>query len=107
MSDIFSDGLSLPFPKLKMAEDFVTKLRGITYKIDIITLNEVLQTAGEEIPKDLKIKGLQYGYSRKDIKRLKPRKARKGFVVSFDAPSLMLRDKNGYWTTERELHGKE
>lgn len=109
MSDIFKDGVALPFPKLAMAEEYIKRLQSAAYKIDIITLNEVMAGACVEMPEDheWRIKSLHYGYSRREIKKLRPVKARKGFVVNLPEPSLMVRNEKGYWTTERELNKKE
>ena len=79
-----------------LAEEFCMKLRQEAGKYDIITVNDILREVKEPIMED----GFHYGYHKKEIRKLKAEKDGKQYVVRFPAPGRMIRDRNGYWTTE-------
>lgn len=106
MADIFENGLTLGFVTRNLANEYIETLRSKAYKIDIITLDEVMRMANREVDEDWRIKSLHYGYSRKEIYKLKPVRKNGSYLVIFKTPSLMVRDDNGYWTTEREIKKK-
>lgn len=101
MTDIFEKGVIFRFTKKSLAEVFVEKVKGAIYKIDVLPLADVLKFAQRPIGDDWRLKSLKYGYSRKETRKLKPVKTSDGYIVIFPAPGKMVRDQNGYWTTEK------
>ena len=79
-----------------LGEEFCKRLRDLAYKIDVVTVNDILKDRGEKsIPE-----GYKYGYNRSEIKKLKPKKDGKEWCVYFSAPKKLVHDEHGYWTTE-------
>lgn len=101
MTDIFEKGLIIGFTKRSIAEDYIYKIKSAIYKIDVIPLMDVLKFAQRPIGDDWRLKSLKYGYSRKETRKLKPVKTKDGYIVIFPPPGRMIRDENGYWTTEK------
>ena len=68
----------------------------MAYKYGVVVINDVLKEGG----KPLVPNGLQYGYARKDIKKVQPVEEDSEWIVQLPAPGRMVRDYNGYWTTD-------
>lgn len=80
------------------ADAFCKRMRDIAYKVDVVTVNDILLDRKEHFVID---GGYQHGYTRKDCKKLKPEKCGSEWIVTFPcAPGKMIRDAHGHWTTE-------
>jgi hypothetical protein len=84
------------------AEAFCKRMREATYKYDVVTVNDILKDLNRT--GKLVSEGFRYGYSRKEIKKLKIVKDGICWQVVFPSkPGKMVRDRHGYWTTENVL----
>ena len=101
--DILEKPLQFPFKRKSEAESFLKELRDEAYKYDVVTINDVLLIRGERsIPE-----GYKYGYHRDELKKLKAKPGMEGWTVELPLPGRMIRDRNGYWTTENILKMEE
>lgn len=99
MSTIFENGLQLGFARRYMAEDFIKWVQGAVYKVDVVTLNDILRYTKRPVGDEWRIKSLHYGYSKKETRKLKPVKTPDGYLVVLPPPGKMVQGENGYWTT--------
>lgn len=90
------------FPTKEKADEFCKKLRVDGLKYDVVTINDVIRKSGNPLPYGLMVDGYKYGYSRKEIKKFKPEKAYGNWIVRMPIPGKMVRDPNGYWTTDAQ-----
>ena len=90
------------FPTKEKADEFCKKLREDGLKYDVVTINDVIRRSGNPLPYGLMVDGYKYGYSRKEIKKFKPEKAYGNWIVQMPIPGKMVRDPNGYWTTDAQ-----
>ena len=97
--DILDRAYRWEFESKTGAEAFIKRMRDMAYKIDVITLNDIFKDRMEGITPE----GFQYGYSKKDIRKLKAEKAGTRWEVRFPKPGKMVRDTHGYWTTEIDI----
>jgi len=95
--DIIHSELELPFRTKNDAVEFIRKMKQEVYKYDVITVLDVFRHHG--LP--LNGTAFDYGYDKKMIKKLKAEKQDNGgWLVKFPIPGKLIRDQNGYWTTE-------
>lgn len=90
------------FPTKEKADDFCKKLREDGLKYDVVTINDVIRRSENPLPYGLMVDGYKYGYSRKEIKKFKPEKVGGNYIVRMPIPGKMIRDPNGYWTTDAQ-----
>ena len=93
---IFDNAPSFEFRTRTLGEEFCKRLRDMAYKIDVVTLNDIYKDRKVQLVPE----GYSYGYSRKEIKKLKAERSGEIWAVYFPIPGKLVRDKNGYWTTE-------
>ena len=95
------------FRTQEKASQFIALLKKDVYKYDILTVNDILIARDffEGVVGNPMTGGFDYGYSKRQIKKLKAEKVGSGWVVAFPLPGRLVRDKNGYWTTEEEDGG--
>lgn len=105
--DMLEKAPCFTFRTKEKAEQFITLLKKDAYKYDILTVNDVRiardffeGTVGAPVTG-----GFEYGYPKKEIKKLKAEKAANGWMVAFPLPGRLVRDQNGYWTTEEKDGG--
>lgn len=98
--DIFEKDGGLFFPTKREAEQFLQKVKNMAYKIDVVTVNDVLINSGRAVKAEYHRDGLKYGYARKEIRKWKAEKIGSEYLVRIPAPGKMIRGENGYWTTE-------
>lgn len=106
--DMLEKAPHFSFKTQEKANQFIALLKKDVYKYDILTVNDVLRIARgffEETVGAPVIGGFEYGYSKRQIKKLKAEKVGSGWVVFFPLPGRLVQDKNGYWTTEEEDGG--
>lgn len=96
MNDIAFRHRKFTFSTKAKGEEFCKALRNMVNKYDVVTCNDVLEQYGD-VGKFTKYYNI--GYNKSEIKKLKVIKENT-WVVEFPAPGRMIRDKNGYWTTE-------
>ena len=94
--DIFRQAPLFGFRTKTLGEEFLRRLREMAYKIDVVTVNDILKDRGEPVVPE----GHHYGYDRKTIRKLKLEKNGSLWQVQFPLPGRMVRDGNGYWTAE-------
>ena len=99
---IFDREARFSFSSKAEADNFCKKLREDGMKYDVVTILDILRLRGDPIPYEMiqSNVGYHYGYSRKEIKKFKPEKIGSGWVVRMGMPGKMVRDENGYWTTD-------
>lgn len=84
------------FTSKKSGEEFLKKLRDLAYKVDVVTMNDILKEYGcGKIPE-----GYMYGYHRSEVKKLKVEEAEHYWHVIFPIPGKLIRNQHGYWTTD-------
>lgn len=97
--DIFDRAPRFTFRTKTLAEEFLKRMREAVYKYDVVTVNDILKDRGEPTVRN----GHQFGYHRNEVRKLKPKSVERFWQVEFPIPSRMVRDSNGYWTTENVL----
>ena len=75
------------------AESFLAKMRRMAYNVGWVTANDILRDRGELVI----VGGGDCGYSKKDLKKIKPEKAGDSWQVCFPMPGKLVRDIHGYW----------
>ena len=97
--EILDRAPSFTFRTKTLAEEFLKRMRRMTYLFDVVTLNDVMKDRGEPMVTD----GHSFGYHKNEVRKLKPKSIKNHWYVEFPVPSRMVRDRNGYWTTENVL----
>ena len=107
---ILCNGMQFHFSKKSLADEFCQQIWSMVYKADVICVNDVLRLAKRPTIGfgTGRIGGYKYGYSRRELRKLKPTKTPElgGYSVFLKSPGRMVQDGNGYWTTEPAEKGK-
>lgn len=93
--DLFDLKPMFIFRTRELANQFCERMRHNAAKYDVVTVNDILKDQEKQAAKQ----GFKYGYSKAEIKKLKPVMEQGKWFVIFPKPGKMVRDKNGYWTT--------
>lgn len=80
------------------ADDFLKKLNRLAYNVGWITVNDILRD--QHLP--VTAGGGDAGYSKKDLRKIKPEKDGDSWKVIFPEPGKLVRDIHGYWTVEKQ-----
>ena len=100
--ELYENGPRFVFNDRETADSFCTVLRQDGFKYDVVTIIDVFNKSGNALPVELLKDGFHYGYSRKEIKKFKPERDGNRWIVRMPVPGRMIRDRNGYWTTNPE-----
>ena len=77
----------------------------LAYKVDVVTMNDIYSDKDRRGKRTTE--GFQYGYTRKELKKLKVEFDGFKWGVRFPGnPGKLVRDKNGYWTTDKQLRAE-
>lgn len=95
----FDQPFGFIFRTRTLGDEFLRKIRDAAYKYDVVVLNDILKEHDRDA--NLHPQGYHYGYSKKEIRKLKVEKDGVHWLVRFPEPGRMVRDENGYWTTVR------
>ena len=101
--NIFDREPLFTFGTKQEATDFIKRIRDIAYKCDVVTINDILKDRGIKTCPE----GYQFGYHRKDLKKITPVKFGFNWKVDFPVAGKMVRDIHGYWTVENALEATE
>ena len=99
--DVTEIPMHFVFGSKNKAEEFLKKLLQMSHSVGWVTVNDILRE--QTVP--VIVGGGDYGYSRKDLKKVKPQKINpqkdgSWWHVIFSTPGKLVRDSNGYWTVE-------
>lgn len=86
----------LTFRTKTEADEFLKKLSKMAYNVGWVTVNDILRERKEPVAAG----GGDYGYSKKDLKKVKPEKNGDCWQVHFDVPGKLVRDDHGYWVID-------
>jgi hypothetical protein len=85
------------FETKALAEEFIKGVKTAIYKYDVVTYNDVLRLA-KRMPTSTN--GLQVGYAKKDILKVRAVKVDNVWTVYLPTPGKMIRGVGGHSTTE-------
>ena len=78
------------------ADEFLKRLNKMAYNVGWVTVNDILRERKEPVVTG----GGDWGYSKKDVKKVKPENIGDCWKVAFPMPGKLVRDDHGYWVVE-------
>jgi hypothetical protein len=94
--ELFNSKTRITFGSKREADQFLEKITHMSKTVGWATLNDILRLSGNKTISN----GGDYGFSKKDIRKLKPTKWFSEWEMIFPVPGKLVRDINGYWTVE-------